>query len=305
MKNKIVVLKSRLVSKRINMSSFDSILHNYIKKFNDKNKHSETHETILDGKRYFVKVVGATKKEHMKNEIKSLQELAQIFPMYRDYFVASKEDDTHCAILLRYIEGNDLKFLLNTECNTKMVLCLYRMLCTKLLFFHNKKITHGDIKPQNFYSYIDENDGMMKLKLIDTETCTMYDSLESIDDIKRLRSLYYYLPDNPRSSTFFKTKEEAFIFFRYLDHYSLACFMLYLYKRNVYKMLQKNDYKDDDKNPWRFKDGLQSPYDHVDKEKNQLERVLHYVFKYIPDEKTYTEDLPKFNVEKLKDMLYN
>ena len=81
--------------------------------------------------------------------------------------------------------------------------------------------------------------------------------------------------------------------------------MLYLYKRNVYRMLQKNSYKEEDKNPWRFKDGLQTPYDHVDKEKNQLERVLHYVFKYIPNENTYTEDLPKFSIDKLKEMLYN
>lgn len=286
-------------------SAFDAILQKYIKKFNDKNKHSETHDITIDGIRYFVKVVGKTKKEHMKNEINTLQELAQIFPMYRNYFVASKEDDTHCAILLRYIEGEDLKFLLDTECSLKMVLCLYRMLFKKLLFFHEKRITHGDIKPQNFYSYIDQNDGMMKLKLIDTETCTFYDKLENVDDIKRLRSLYYYLPDNPRSSSFFKTKEEAFIFFRYLDHYSLACFMLYLYKRNVYRMLHENDYKEDDKNPWRMKEGLYSPYDYVDKDKNQLERVLHYVFKYIPNEKTYKEDLPKFNIEKLKELLYD
>ena len=37
-----------------------------------------------------------------------------------------------------------------------------------------------------------------------------------------------------RSSSFFETKEEAFTFFKYLDHYSLACFMLYLYKKDVY-----------------------------------------------------------------------
>ena len=91
---------------------------------------------MIDGKRYFIKVVGKTKKEHMKNEIKTLQELAEIFPMYKDYFVASKEDDTHCAILLRYIEGEDLKYLLDTNCSYKMIICLYRMLFKKLLFFH-------------------------------------------------------------------------------------------------------------------------------------------------------------------------
>jgi hypothetical protein len=70
-------------------------------------------------------------------------------------------------------------------------------------------------------------------------------------------------------------------------------------------MLQENNYKEDDKNPWRLKEGLYSPYDYVDKDKNQLERVLHYVFKYIPNEKTYKEDLPKFNIEKLKELLYD
>jgi hypothetical protein len=54
-------------------SAFDAILQKYIKKFNDKNKHSETHDITIDGIRYFVKVVGKTKKEHMKNEINTLQ----------------------------------------------------------------------------------------------------------------------------------------------------------------------------------------------------------------------------------------
>jgi serine/threonine protein kinase len=281
---------------------FDKILETYITNFDNKNKHSETHDIIIKKSKYFIKVVGKAKKEHMKNEISSLKELAHIFPIYKDYFVAFKEDKEHCAIMLKYIEGEDLKSLLSEKFDKKMVLCLYRMLFTKLQMFHDKNITHGDIKPQNFYSYIDPKDGMVKIKLIDTETCTFYDKLTDVDDIKRLRSLYYYLPDNPRSSTFFITPEEAFIFFRYLDHYSLACFMLYLYKRDVYKMLQKNDYKEENKNPWRFSEKeLYSPYDYVDKEENDLEQALHYVFKYIPKNK---DDLSKFNSEKLADILF-
>ena len=287
--------------------SIAQVLHKYIKNFDDENKHSETHDIVIDNVKYFIKVVGKTKREHMKNEIHSLKELASIFPMYKDYFVAYKEDATHCAIMLKYIEGEDLKCLIDKKCDKNMVLCLYRMLFTKLQMFHEERITHGDIKPQNFYSYIDPVDGMVKIKLIDTETCTLYKTLKSVDDIKRLRSLYYYLPDNPRSSPFFTTKEEAFIFFRYLDHYSLACFMLYIYNRDVYKMLQDNEFKEEDKNPWRFGEGpkkLRSPYDYVDKEKNEIERALHYVFKYIPNEKTWREDLPKFSESKLADILF-
>jgi serine/threonine protein kinase len=286
-------------------NKFQAILQKYIKKFDDDNKHSETHDAVIDGVKYFIKVVGKTKKEHMKNEIKSLRDLADIFPMYHNYFVDSAEDKDHCAILLRYIEGEDLKCLLDKKCSKSMVICLYRMLFTKLQMFHDQRITHGDVKPQNFYSYIDPKDGMVKLKLIDTETCTFHKTIQKVDDIKRLRSLYYYLPDNPRSSTFFKNKEEAFIFFRYLDHYSLACFMLYLLKPDVYKMLQSNGYKEDDKNPWRMsaKD-LHSPYDYVDKEESELEKALHYVFKYIPNEKTYRDDLPKFSEEKLAGFLF-
>lgn len=283
--------------------SFDTILNHYIKKFNDDNKHSETYDKQIDGIKYFIKVVGKTKKEHMKNEINSLKELADIFPLYKDYFVTYKEDKDHCAIMLKYIEGEDLKCLLSQEFDMNMTLCLYRMLFTKLQMFHDQHITHGDIKPQNFYSYIDPKDGNVKLKLIDTETCTFYDTLTDINDIKRLRSLYYYLPDNPKSTSFYKTTDEAFVFFKYLDHYSLACFMLYLYKNKVYKMLKNNQYKEEDKNPWRFgpsdKD-LYSPYDYVDKEKNQLEEALHYVFKYL----AYKNELHKFNSQKVASILF-
>lgn len=282
--------------------SLQRILKKYVKKFNDENKHSETHDIVIEDVKYFIKVVGKNKKEHMKNEINSLKELATIFPMYKNYLVDSFEDENHCAIMLKYIEGEDLKSLLSKKCDKNMVLCLYRMLFTKIQMFHDQNITHGDIKPQNFYSYIDE-DGMVKLKLIDTETCTFYNTLDHIDDIKRLRSLFYYLPDNPRSSSFFETKEEAFIFFRYLDHYSLACFMLYLYKPEIYHSLKTNTYKEEDKNPWRFKDGLRSPYDYVEKN-SELEHALHYVFKYIPTEK-YKTDLPKFSEKKLADILFN
>lgn len=286
---------------------FKRALQKCIKKFDESNKHSETHDIEINGCKYFIKVVGKNKKEHMKNEINSLKELAEIFPMYKDYLVDSLEDETHCAIMLKYIEGEDLKSLLSSDCKCtlKMIICLYRMLFTKLQMFHEQRITHGDIKPQNFYSYVDTNDGMFKLKLIDTETVTFYDKIKDIDEIKRLRSLYYYLPDNPSSSSFFTTTEEAFIFFRYLDHYSLACFILYLYNPELYSKLKHNKYKEDDKNPWRFKDGLESPYNHVDKNENMLERILHYVFKYIPTKKTFKEDLPKFSEEKLASMLFN
>ena len=292
-------------ARKISNESLSLILMDYIKQFDDSNKHSETHDVVIEGIKYFIKVVGKTKKEHMINEIQSLRELANLFPMYKDYFIAHREDDNHCAIMLKYIEGEDLKCLLDKPCDQKMILCLYRMLFTKLQMFHDQNITHGDIKPQNFYSYIDPKDGMVKLKLIDTETCTFYDTLKDVDDIKRLRSLYYYLPDNPRSMTYFTKPEEAFVFLRYLDHYSLACFMLYLYDPTVYKMLRENEYKEDDKNPWRFgKHDLRSPYDYVDKERNQLTRALHYVFKYIPNEKTWKTDLSKFSEDKLGGLLF-
>jgi serine/threonine protein kinase len=287
------------------MDQYDKLLYRYIKKFDDKNKHSEIHTTVIDGTKYFIKVVGKTKKEHMKNEIKSLKELANIFPMYNEYFITYKEHEDRCAIMLKYIEGEDLKNLLDKDCSKNMILSLYRMLFTKLKNFHDLKITHGDVKPQNFYSYIDQKDGNVKIKLIDTETCTFHNKIKDIDDIKRLRSLYYYLPNNPRSSSFFETKDEAFIFFRYLDHYSLACFMLYLYKKDVYHMLRDNTFNEKDKNPWNFKDGLKSPYDYIDKKNNNLEEALNYVFKYIPDEKTYKETLPKFNEEKLYYILFH
>lgn len=283
----------------------EKILQKSIKNFDDKNKHSETYDIIIKNSKYFIKVVGKTKKEHMKNEIYSLKELAEIFPIYKDYFVSFKEDKDHCAIILKYMDGQDLKSLLYEKFDKKMTLCLYKILYTKIQTFHSKQITHGDIKPQNFYSYIDPKDGVIKIKIIDTETCTFYNNLKNIDDIKRLRSLYYYLPDNPKSSYFFNTVEEAFIFFKYLDHYSLACFILYIYNRKVYEMLKNNNYKEENKNPWRFSEkDLRSPYDYVNKNENELENALHYVFKYIPNINNFKEDLPKFNENKLKNILF-
>ena len=62
------------------MTEHDKLLYRYLKKFNDKNKHSEIHHTTIDGVKYFIKVVGKTKKEHMKNEIETLKELSTVIP---------------------------------------------------------------------------------------------------------------------------------------------------------------------------------------------------------------------------------
>lgn len=117
------------------MTEHDKLLYRYLKKFNDKNKHSEIHHTTIDGVKYFIKVVGKTKKEHMKNEIETLKELSTIFPMYNEYLIAYKEYEDRCAIMLKYIEGEDLKNLLDKDCSKNMVLSLYRMLFTKLKIF--------------------------------------------------------------------------------------------------------------------------------------------------------------------------
>ena len=38
---------------------------------------------------------------------------------------------------------------------------------------------------------------------------------------------------------------------------------------------------------------------------SDVEHALHYVFKYIPNEKTYKDDLPKFSEEKLAGFLFD
>lgn len=55
--------------------------------------------------------------------------------MYNEYLIAYKEYEDRCAIMLKYIEGEDLKNLLDKDCSKNMVLSLYRMLFTKLKIF--------------------------------------------------------------------------------------------------------------------------------------------------------------------------
>jgi hypothetical protein len=110
--------------------------------------------------------------------------------------------------------------------------------------------------------------------------------MESVNDFTECDGVYnniisrkYDFPFKiKRSNIIFKDKNNAFLFYKYLDIYSITISMFYLYKKEIYKLVGKN--KDKDKT-WHIEGELKSPIDFVNKSKNRLERAFYYVFSFL------------------------
>ena len=240
------------------------------------------------GVKFFVKVAGEGRAKYIINEINSLKKLKDISPFYKNYYIGYKKKNGKVAIMLRYVSGIDLYSLIKSrkmvnECITN----LYKILLKKIKLFHDRRLNHGDIKPQNLYAYINDNEEI-DIEYIDTESVNDFNQETKEDEgYNNVISSKYDFPYKiKRSRILFKDKDNAFSFYKYLDLYSISVFIFYLYKKEVYKKL-----KNDTETPWIVKEIQKTPLDYLDKNKNKLEKALCYVFEFL----RYVSSIEKTN----------
>jgi len=255
----------------------DKLLEDSINSFNKESSQNQVFFPELNGKKYFVKVAGESRSKFLLNEIESLKKIKKISPFYKNYFIASKEKDGKVAIMLKYVSGIDLYPLIKSrKMANKSIVNLYKILLKKIKLFHDNLLNHGDIKPQNLYAYI-KDDNEIDIEYIDTESVNDFKKdLKEGEGYNNVISLKYDFPYKfKRSKILFKNRENAFYFYKYLDIYSISVFMLYIYKKDIYKKMLNTD------SPWIISGIQKTPLDFIDKNKNNLENALYYVFSFL------------------------
>jgi serine/threonine protein kinase len=255
----------------------EKLLDNAIKSFNKESSQNQVFFPELDGKKYFIKVAGESRSKFLLNEIESLNKIKKISPFYNNYFIGSKQKDGKVAIMLKYVSGIDLYPLIKSrKMSNKSIINLYKMLLKKIKLFHDNLLNHGDIKPQNLYAYIKE-DGSIDIEYIDTESVNDFSKdLPYGEGYNNVISLKYDFPYKiKRSKILFKNRQNAFYFYKYLDIYSISIFILYLYKKDLYKKMK------DPETPWIMSGIQKTPLDFINKNKNNLENALYYAFSFL------------------------
>lgn len=256
----------------------EKLLDDAILSFNKDSSQNQIFYPELKGKKYFVKVSGEDRAHYLINEINSLKKLKSISPFYKNYFIGSKKYNGKAAIMLKYVSGIDLYTLIKSrKMVNECIINLYKILLKKIKLFHDKKLNHGDIKPQNLYAYI-KDDGEIDIEYIDTESVNDFNKdLTLGQGYNNVISSKYDFPYKiKRSKIVFKDKENAFLFYKYLDLYSISIFIFYLYKKDVYKKL-----KNDTETPWIIKGIQKTPLEYLDSNKNKIEKALYYVFSFL------------------------
>lgn len=255
----------------------EKLLDDAIKSFNKEAAQNQVFFPELKGKKYFVKVAGESRARYLLNEIESLKKIKKISPFYKNYYIGSKSKDGKVAIMLKYVSGIDLYALVKSrKMANNSIINLYKLLLKKIKLFHDNFLNHGDIKPQNLYAYIKE-DGSIDIEYIDTESVNDFSKeLPYGEGYNNVISLKYDFPYKfKRSKILFKSKENAFYFYKYLDIYSISVFILYLYKKDIYKKMS------DSETPWIISGVQKTPLDFIDKNKNKLEKALSYAFSFL------------------------
>jgi|LauGreDrversion4_2_1035121.scaffolds.fasta_scaffold30180_2 serine/threonine protein kinase len=270
-----------------------------INNFKKNDDQTEVFFPKINGKKIFIKIAGKNRSKYIKNEIKALRKLKKIIPFYKNYFITSLSSDNKNAIILKYIHGLNVydSLLEGSDKNIKTdnVVDLYKKLLKKIKIFHENNLTHGDIKLQNIFFCFEDKKDDPQIEFIDMESVN--DFTESDGIYNNIISRKYDFPFKiKRSNIIFKDKNNAFLFYKYLDIYSITISMFYLYKKEIYNLVGKN--KDKDKT-WHIEGELKSPIDFVNKSKNRLERAFYYVFSFLPLLKNADKkgEVPDINID--------
>jgi len=274
-------------------------VNSLIDSFNKNDDQTDVFFPKIDGKKYFVKIAGKNRSKYIKNEVNALKKLKKIDSFYKNYLITSLSKNNKNAIVLKYIHGSNVfdSLFEGSEKNIKTdnVVDLYKKLLKKIKMFHDNNLTHGDIKLQNMFFCFDDKNGDPHIQFIDMESVNDFSQSEGI--YNNIISRKYDFPFKiKRSNIIFKDKNNAFLFYKYLDIYSITISMFYLYRKDVYNLISKN--KDKDK-LWYVDGDSKSPIDFVNKTKNRLERAFHYVFSFLPllknsDKK---QEVPDINID--------
>jgi serine/threonine protein kinase len=269
------------------MNTINDFMINELKNFKEKKTFSEKKKVMIEAQPYFLKMAGKSRQEQMKNEIKSFDKLKKI-SFYKDYFITSITKGNKTAILLKYIKSKNLEFLFQCDLDEITLLSLYKCLLEKLKIFHDNDLSHGDIKPANFIIY--KKNRKPEIELIDTETVI---DLSDPKDIGL--DTYMYIPFYNKSvyRVDIHYKKAFSTFSKYRDVYALSLFILYLYNKDLYQKVLKNNsdptYQKVGKLNRFIFDKLTYPSDYVSN-KNKLEKILYFVFSKI-DRHNYADAL--------------
>ena len=270
-----------------------------IQRFNREERQTQTSSCTVEGKKYFIKVCGKERGKYQDNEVNALRCLAAFSPFYADYFIGSVRLKGRTGLVLRFIEGTDLYDLVRSKqkWSVEGLINLYELLLSKIRVYHDHLLTHGDIKATNFFIHsVTRPDGTedTDIDLIDTESVNNFNS----DQRKRGQpskfvnfvSASYDLPVKvKRCDIQFRGHRNAFLFYKYLDLYSISVLILYLYQPRVYTMIKTRGQPD---NVWKVGKRQRRPSEFVKKPSNALERALHYVFSFLPVLERHLEESP-------------
>lgn len=258
-------------------------LEKAISEFSRKDNQTQIFTPLINGVKHFIKVSGKERGKYKDNEIESLNFLSKQSSFYSDYFITSMTKDGKSAILLKYIEGTDMYDMIHTKekWSQEFLIKLYKILLTKVRFYHNHLLTHGDIKATNFYIHTCDEDGKVDIDLIDTESVNNFNKecRKKNQNFINFISINYDFPVKlKRGNIHFYNHKNAFLFYKYLDIYSTSILIFYLYKPHVYQMLKKRGEKE---NPWKIGNKQLRPIEYIKKQLNPLEKALHYVFSFL------------------------
>ncbi len=265
-------------------------LEKAINEFDRDPNQTKTSSTVINGKKYFIKVCGAVRGQYKDNEVDSLECLSKISAFYADYFVGSITRSSKTAILLQFIEGTDMYDMIRTRTKWEInfLVKLYKLLLSKVRVFHDHLLTHGDIKATNFYihSRADSSE-LMDIDLIDTESVNNFNPDHRKKGVKTkfinfISNNYDFPVKLRRGHIQFSSHKNAFLFYKFLDLYAVSVLILFMYKPKVYLMIKNKGEKD---NAWKVDNRQRHPTEFVKAGKNNLERALQYVFSFL----TYVE----------------